>query len=441
MVNIQSLKNLSENAKKDQFYHIAMNEATFYGKNENLKKAEEILDKMIVIAHSRGTQEEDFTDNMEYLCEVLRQTFGFYSVKINSSMIMFHPHIFADILTTSGCTYCHAALFKYARVVVGKAKTECIQIDKKHQSVKFDKKSHYGIRIFIGMELFADYGPELSMTGAEILAILLHEIGHNFYIGPVKELTWNAIGMMTSADFVSYMVWYFKAYGLVEVAFIAEEYLPDEMQTVFMRVYNSVSQILTPISSLHTLYRIVENFIKIAFMGASYIINIPVRVIKVFMNYDSEKYSDAFATSYGYGAELSSALNKMRHYKVQIVSANNKAQNVIDFVTFICRIPISIINMLLDEHPNNEARLMNDIKYMEEAGKAITNPHLKKEFEVEMKKMYALREDIKSYRGFNPVKLSSKYLSIIQDLTKISDIKEIFSSLQPKWSKYRNLDM
>lgn len=443
MVDVMKLKMMAETAQDDYFYNVAMNEATFYGRNAELKKAEAILDDMVKIAHTKGTGTDAFNDKMMDLAEVLRRTFGFSSFQINNSILMLHPGLFGQVLGTAGCTLCHSAILKYSRMTFGNLNTTCVEFDRTHKGVKFEKGTQYGMRMFLGMGLFTDYGPELSMTGAEILAIILHEIGHNFYVGPVRELTFDVLGMLCAADIVSYFCGYIYGSILLEGIGVLDGMLPDNIQSTGSKIYNTLSGILQPLFGVTGIIGSIKSLIRIAIYFSLFVSTIPVRMVRAIFHYDSEKYSDAFATSYGYGTELSTALEKFDHIKIKGVTekAGNGTQNVLDFLKFLYQFPIDILLYFIDEHPNSEGRLKNDIDFMEEAGKKITDPRLQKEFDIEMKKMYALRDEVKKYRGPNAVKLNAKIVSIIQDLANISDPKDVFSSLRPKWSKYKNIDM
>lgn len=439
MLNYGMVENLV--ASNDIPYNKSITEATYYGKNEQLLKAEKLLDEMLQIAATKGTSSDAFTSKMLQVSDILKNLYGFNTLQINNSCLFaLSPILLYAFTTTAGCTLCHSAIIKYTKMATGKMDTWQVDFDKKHRGIKFKPNSKYSMRMFLGMELFLPYG-ENTLTGGEILAIMLHEIGHNFYVGPIREFGVEFLGALTAADLISYIHDYIYGHAIVEGSSVIDEYIPDNMKTGMTQFVNTVGMITTPIGQFNTAFKILRALIEISIYIGLLVSRMIVKIPRAIIKYDSEKYSDAFATSYGYGAELSSALDKLGHLKFVGLSDNKNAQYVLDFLYALYRIPLQMILALCDEHPNTQGRLKNDIKYMEEAGKKIIDPSLKKEFDIEMKKMYDLRDQTKAYMGPNPIKLNNKFIAIIQDLLSISDIKDLTTSLYPKLTKYTNLDV
>lgn len=297
--------------------------------------------------------------------------------------------------------------------------------------------------MFLSVNLFKPSN-EYSFTGGQILAIMLHEIGHNFYVGPVNEIGEEFIYMLTCPDLVHIVRDLLLTVLFADVsAHIDTLFSPNVRKTV-MRNVGWLSDLLEfPVSIMNTVFTtmgIIFNLVDIAGLIAGKLVLVPTTVITSFLGYDSEKYSDAFATSYGYGVELSQALDNMDHrslYRAQTYIG----QDIQDIIYALYTIPFEIIMCLTDVHPNTQGRLMNDIKYLEACGKDIKDPKLRKEYEQNVKEMYELRESIKNYNGGNPIKVSNKFRAAIQDAINLSDIKDLTSALKPKYMKYTNLDM
>lgn len=450
MLDYGMMRTISENAIDNRAYNTwqeelkAIDEATYYGKSQKLLGVEHILDEMIEIGKlQNGVTSQKFNDKMYEVAEKLGNIFGFYSFQINNSILMSFPNILVRFATTSGCTLCHGAIFKYTKMVLNGKSTYVIDLDKNHQGVRFKSGARYSMRMFLSVNLFKPSN-EYSFTGGQILAIMLHEIGHNFYVGPVREITADFLGMLTAADLVIIMQNFIMRTLIVDGSEFIDRYLPEDMRKGIIMINGWLGNLLeAPISIVNTLKTpliIIKNLTILSGLIAGTFFIYPVSIWKAFLKYDAEKYSDAFATSYGYGVELSQALNNLTHralYRAQTYVG----QDIHDILFTMYKLPIEVIMCLVDVHPNNQGRLMNDIQYLEACGKDIKDPKLRKEYEQNMKEMYALRDAIKSYNGGNPIEVSNKFRAAIQDLIGISDIKEIGSDLKPKYTKYANIDM
>lgn len=428
IIKLQSIANPPSSEK-------SISEATFYGRNANLVKVEKIFDEMIEIAKAPGgTTSQKFTDKMNQAAVLLRDTFGFTDLQINSSIWLFFPKLGPNLLGTTGCTISHGAIYKMVRSASKTLKTEVVDFDKKSKVVRFAPGNSWSMRLFIGPALFIPNN-EYSYTGAEILAIVLHEIGHNFYIGPVRELTSEALSMLTAKDIVDYLQGMIISSMVIEGMHTLDTLENDKVRQIVGQLYSAGSTIAGPamcIASLLALsLRLFEVGLKITLA--------PVEIIRGILKYDAEKYSDAFATSYGYGAELSSALSKMNHLRFDY-GIGTYTSDISDFFYWIVRFPLTCLYFFTDVHPNADGRLLNDIKYMKAAGEKITDKKQRAEFDREMNKMLALRDEMKNYRGTNVFRTTSAFRAFIQDLLDISDWKDLTTNLYPKLNNYKNLD-
>lgn len=423
---------------------MTLDEATYYGRNKELIECEQILDKMVEIGHNGKTASQQFTDLMEKLSAKLATTFGFSDFHINHSMLCFLPEILLDVTSTAGCTFCKAAIIKYVRKsgIDGK-QTMVVDFDKNHKGIKFKPNSYYNMRMFLGMELFMSFG-EYSLTGAEILAIILHEIGHNFYVGPVRELGSTFLTFASLGDIYQIITGVIVQAILIEGISVLDDALPPDTRNAATRIINMLGTIARPVFTLINIRYFIITLIELSTVFVNMfdkIINNPITITKAFLGYDPEKYSDAFATAYGYGTELSTGLNKLSHFRIKTISNNIYSQSAVDLFVSIARLPIVFLYIFIDPHPNNQGRLLNDIRYLEAAGSKITNPYIKKEYIEELNKIKALRETTKNYAGVDPIKGADKLAAWIQDILKISDWKDFSSSLNPKRSIYKNLDI
>lgn len=441
------INKMSAFVEGSEAYCKPLDEATYFGRNRYLNECEEILDEMIRIAHTEGefgVMSESFARMMAAVAGKLRVLYGFYDFTINESILSCIPPIGIIVAMPNAATVCKSAVVKYTQKATGGTKTWEVDFDKTHKGIQFAPSTRQCLRMWLGVGLFMDYG-EYSLTGAEILAIILHEIGHNFYVGPVREFGSQFLLFASMQDLSQAVLAQISMIILTEGSNAIDNIMPADLKKSTMMLMNSLGVLLSPvIPVIGTLNTIKMLGSLAAFLSGLLISTVAINTIKAILKYDSEKYSDAFATSYGYGAELSSALSKMEHVRIpDMATANDKKkQDIIEFVNWIIKLPVRMIMSIVrpDEHPNTTGRLRNDIKYMEAAGKKISDPKLRKEYENQLTAMYRLREQAKLYQGANVIHNINKVEAIIQDTIHLSDTKDIFSSLRPSISTYRNLD-
>ena len=450
MVNINTLHNIIESSAvpqtTDMMIQRALDEATYYGKNEQLIQCEKIIQKMIDIGHKDGQMTQDFANCQYELANKLANIFGFSELSFNSSIVTYFPGMLLSSTSPGGCTLCQAVILKYTKIAAGKASgsgtTRVIDFDRNHKGIVFKPGSNYVMRMYLGMDLFMDYGDN-SMTAQEIMAVILHEIGHNFYVGPVRELSKYAFMLLDISDLSSLIHSIVFMEGVLPVTAEIDKVIPADIKKITAQIVNTLGWALQPIWNMRRLLSAYNSFAAtLGLIAGTLYIKIDymvVNAVRAGFNYDSEKYSDAFATAYGYGPELSTALAKLSRVKFKFTSKNKSIDNALNFLYEICVLPLDIIFCLTDEHPNNQARLMNDIKYLEACSRSIDNPVIRKQYEQDIKRIYALRDDVKNMRTDN-TSISDAASAMIQDLVNISDPREFFSALHPKFTKYYNLD-
>lgn len=229
---------------------------------------------------------------------------------------------------------------------------------------KFNKEAKYCCTVFIysGLLLNKDF------SDAEILALILHEIGHNFQTVLNKNLyyftdatmilryisiflseflqTYNPIGSATVViNTLASSSNVFKAFS-AKVDAIARKSFPNILilSGMFMAVRGAISDTINDIMWL---------FMEITKYG-SLPISIVGQIIRKITNplgKTGEQVSDTFAAAYGYSAELSSSLTKFESGK----TGNNVKDFVYDiplFGTIVAAydLPYDIIVTAFDEH-------------------------------------------------------------------------------------------
>lgn len=275
---------------------------------------------------------------------------------------------------------------------------------------KFKKEFDYAciLGIFSGVI----FNPEFSTQ--EIMALILHEVGHNFNSAINKSN-----GAMVNTYITTLCVINFIAAatgnisGLINIItgtnktrmtldkmgknMREQNYFPviiyDAMKQILMITYagiksiNDISRILS--LGFQYVYNVLIKVINIPLKILSNPLNIILKPFGVKVGYRSEESADNFATMYGYGGELSSALQKLEGTEGESSSKIMKAFNklpVISSLMHLVEAPALILLSIFDSHPNTVIRVKDQIALLEaELNKADIDP-----------KMYnVIKQDIK----------------------------------------------
>ena len=434
----------------DDYIQKALNEATYYGKNDQLKECEAIVQKMIDEAHFSKVYSEEFANLTLDLSQKIKDIFNFWDVSINSSLfwscILMSGGI-SSLFAPGGCTISASMIIKYVQIAGGAfgssgGSTMGIEFDKNHKGIVFKPGAFYALRMFLGMDLFMDYG-DLSLTAEEIMAVIMHEIGHNFYVGPINEFGILAIQLLTTGDIIRILMGEISFAGMTAGGIIIDSYISDDIKKGIIRITNFGKMIFDPIfnflrvagsiKTLVLLYKIFTGSVIFLISGVRFAQSIVINTLK----YDDEKYADAFAAAYGYAEPLSSSLFKIS--KVRFRKIPTPVNKSLTAFCQVAQMPFAILFFLTDCHPNNLARLDNNIKYLENSASSISNKVVQKQYLEDIKKLKQMREDIRK-NAYPLTGISTSIQARIADFTNISDVRNLISRLNPKKSKYNNLD-
>ena len=234
---------------------------------------------------------------------------------------------------------------------------------------RYNKQANFAALLYITSGLFLNE----AFTDAEITAIMLHEIGHNFttsaidYNGNLNVLNNVLVGLYT------FGVYTVASTNVVKRASIN---LNNYMAKTFRRlaeVYNSFKSVIGTWSYIIAEYLKFGEFVNgITMPFSTMVTTIASNVWSITMRYalfptrfltgyDDERFADSFATMYGYGPEMQTALEKLhdRKYSVyamdKFISESPLIANYID----LFKLPVLFIIYAFDEHPELPARMKN----------------------------------------------------------------------------------
>jgi hypothetical protein len=295
----------SWNPDQPQYGSFLLSEA-YYGKNPVLKKIEGLVEniRLKIIANPYYDATAD-KDNKE-IERLFKSLFNFeeffiqwHKNQANANAMTLPVGL---MLTTSYATY---------------------DIKKEKNGIRFkDPKGKIG--------MFHSFNSLFSLTGitsAQWVAVMLHEIGHNFYIGGyayvVKKLLIirNLIdiivqlGISKNPEYINYLINVLTSWLMATT--VTGRKITINIQK-FIEKYPALKNISDVISTIFAMYSdalsLMFGMINSFFIATgAWVIQLPAVAIGsvvnlidsiIFDSYRDEKFADNFATSYGYGVEL-----------------------------------------------------------------------------------------------------------------------------------------
>jgi hypothetical protein len=340
---IESTDNFLSESEQD----FLLNEA-YFGKDEKLLEIEDIFRELQQSYHADRKQEITyFSPKIKRIEEILQEKFNIKYVFLNYLSLAGSHTLFLSSLNT---------LFHI--------NSNYILTDKE---LKFKNEFPF---ILISMDL-----PNLLQTlqPDEILAILLHEVGHNFKINSITSVGINIaqliiFNILILVQFLPFII----STTVGKLSFLSKPidllltYISRIFKIIYEGVDNKFPQFLYIFSSI---IKILSTILSVA--------RIPQAMFMKFTNlfqimYNSliggsithEKYSDNFATSLGYGNSLISALEKMTTKSTPIYIKNKEDENLNLIISTYIDFLISAVTGM--SHPNNANRLKDQIKYLKD---------------------------------------------------------------------------
>ena len=314
---------------------------------------------------------------------------------------------------------------------------------------KYDKNAGFSTTVFIYSALFVDD----RFSDAEILAIFLHELGHNF-----------SPAITNSGGFKAIFMKIFVAINLI-YSMIMLIFKPIESTRSIMTSFNGLNKIYNQTNDkmkkenpklLDTVYRIrsfisfINHIINEVFSAFDIITIVgkgvpigkvievfiqrvarlnPITLVHIVFGYEDEKISDNFSAMYGYGNELGSALDKFsKYYGGSTTSETLLSIPIVGHLYNLFTLPIYMLFGLLDPHPEYEARIQNNLDYIRnELKKDNIDPKMRKRLESDLNEMeYQVNETIKTIK-IEDTRSPKKIVGYVAYMLFGGDIRNILS--------------
>jgi hypothetical protein len=203
-------------------------------------------------------------------------------------------------------------------------------------------------------------------TGGEVFAIILHEIGHNFF-----QLRYSGkIVMFLALIMQFWMILYIMIFNGTR-NFIFSLPIIRELAAVLDHLLEVINKIKDGLMDFELIETIVD-VVNVIVGPLSHLANLPMFImhwiqnlvhVVFFESYSNEEFADNFPSIHGYGKEISSALYKLSY------SPEKRKKNEKNFIIKSCRSITDLIYFVinfLEVHPNANTRIDNQIALLKE---------------------------------------------------------------------------
>lgn len=317
----------------------------YFGKTKEFKQMEDCIQKLKdeyqdSVLHLGNIEN---THEWKKLRELLEDKFGFYSL----SLILKRDSLPNACTYPVSCTIDGAAqMSKYAVVDKG---------------LKYNKNCKCCTLVYVTDTLFFNE----KLTSAEVLSVLLHEIGHNFDEVCYKHLcAFNVIDSIFYAVFVliNNPLHFYEAFLMFTGGRRIYSQFMNSIQGCMLWVFFDFIGNLVSIP-IGIAYKIFLPIIKPIIYGISTIYNIIDPLAPFIMacdGYQKEQFADKFVAIHGYGPEYASAMGKLENEinNLGITWGINRIPIIAHFYQALAVATSFLGKSRLDPHPDYAARMM-----------------------------------------------------------------------------------
>lgn len=316
---------------------------------------------------------------------------------------------------------------------------------------KNPKKSIY-VMIDVKLLTYFDFTPD------EMVAIILHEIGHNFYssVYHTCDFLLSSYEMLIS---LQYHLKYDNPKLSKSVNNLIKIIKTTSVGASLLDVIGNLGWASAGISigekikdSLGFIGTIIRDYNEymMNIMGFLFPLNIynaimmirlnPIQIVKSFfrssLGYSSERFADNFVADHGYGVSMGTSLTKMDHPKYVLSKVAFDSSPIGASIIGLVTVPAKVITILTDPHPSTDKRIYQQLDRMKEdfKDKSLT-PEFKKELSSQINyyenicKNYEADKDKKTKDGLIFAWLTRLIMEKI--VGSISDFRELVWKLDP----------
>ena len=316
---------------------------------------------------------------------------------------------------------------------------------------KFNKK----YKIAIITCFYAGIMFNRNFTDAEILAMELHEIGHNFFtqMGPYNYIFTN-IALLTKI--ISMSIVYMPT--TISYLLITSNIFRTGVNSLIDKLMNSKNKQLIyiideSIGKVQDIKWLLDYCDKLSLrLRLLNIFKLPdillAEFIKIFnpistwKGYQDEQAADNFVTMYGYGPEFASAMEKSDSIMVKDTVGMYKLFAKVPVINLMISLPYQLLMMLTSfkfVHPEQVTRIKDQADLLEhELKKSDLDPKMKKTIESDIKYINkSLNKLISIDKGIeDPDFISRLYQRMLYKYTDSKDLKAFLYNNYNKFDEY-----
>lgn len=342
-------------------------------------------------------------------------------------------------------------------------KIDSVSYDNNHivttnTGTKYKKEYEVSAIVFISSSLWVSD----EFTDREVLAIILHEIGHHFQ-STVSSLSCANGYIMSTMNLITFIhiicnginINQRNINGIVSMSNTTEKFVLKKIEKLkqtnpeLIDCYNKILGLKAAIDgtvidldqsvqNIHLLLSPISGMLHNIISGAIHtFINDPLALFKALIGFNDETVADNFVTMYGYAPDLSTALNKINKGSVGYRSIKFRKQGILSSYYNIMTNLADLLFGLSNVHPNNISRITDQLKYLEyELEKQNVDPKMRKEIKKDIEKMNKLLKSIntKSKNTFS----NEAYDMLLLFLFKDGDLKNSFLK---NTDRYKEIDI
>lgn len=371
-----------------------INEAVYIGKNKDTEKLEQILTEL---------KNESLTGKVSSLRKLEDHLAEMFNV--------------SDVIVDLGLST--LTIKSQIRYTDFPLKSDRVVSDR--NGIRFNNKKGKKIIIFIGLNHLE------ALESEEMAAVLLHEIGHSMYSGILSKIILTPTVLVAGVIF-SIMVGMRQVGNLPilkdlqNIIGFIPNYLGGKLIDINMYINRFV-----PINAVTNIMKLFPSRSEKTKNGG------PASLINPIAGYDDEKFSDSFATAYGYGKELSSGLLKLENI-LMVKYRNNRGSKLITSMELMSGVANDIVQQISTPHPSTRNRILLTRNYLVEASKEAQNEKLKKLIISDIKEIDELMEaislDVKQGAYNNEYFAKALKQKLPENKFSIDDFRELLSFMK-----------
>lgn len=313
--------------------------------------------------------------------------------------------------------------------------TPCKSLQLLNKDYNIDKDGvDYNEKLDMMVVTHTGLATHLNLTAPEIIAIILHEIGHNFYQSAFQLLTsFNPF----SPVFTTYMTVLNEFLDIGKGLLRFEDFVNRSIDFLKLRKINNTVEELKMVIGMfspQTMLVLIGLLKGRLYIKDETIIYNLVQPSTIFL-YSVEKHADSFAVDYGYGVHLASGLNKLD------MRDNNVVYNIpgYNWIRDLEALFVDITFQTFSGYPTMHNRQQSALKRLKDAkNDPDLPPHLRKELDSQIKEFEAYYKNYMSFENKENKRriFSWSYRMIIDKAFKGNvDLREIFHKMDSEYNK------